>query len=78
MGLVVLLGRLQKQGYKMEKINRKALAKAMVLSSISLFAVPIIYYLLARKEKKEEKEKEDGKEDQGRSNDQGEGTGSVR
>ena len=45
----------------MEKINRKALAKAMVLSSISLFAVPIIYYLLVRKEKREEKreEKED-------------------
>ena len=37
-----------------EKIDRKALAKAMVLSSISILAVPIIYYLLVRKEKKEE------------------------
>ena len=46
----------------MEKINRKALAKAMVLSSISLFAVPIIYYLLVRKDRKEEKEKEKGDE----------------
>ena len=49
----------------MEKINRKALAKAMVLSSISILAVPIIYYLLVRKEKKEvvkEKEENDGKE----------------
>ena len=49
----------------MEKINRKALAKAMVLSSISIFAVPIIYYLLVRKEKKKEvkgKEENDGKE----------------
>ena len=45
-----------------EKINKKALAKAMVLSSISIFAVPIIYYLLVRKEKKEEKEKEKGNE----------------
>ena len=43
-------------------IDKKALAKAMVLSSISLLAVPIIYYLLVRKEKKEEKEKEKGDE----------------
>ena len=44
-----------------EKIDRKALAKALVLSSISIFAVPIIYYLIVRKNKKEKKEK--GKED---------------
>ena len=47
------------------KINRKALAKALVLSSISVFAVPIIYYLLVRKKKKdteEEKEENDREE----------------
>ena len=44
------------------QIDRKALAKAMVLSSISVLAVPIIYYLIVRKNKKEEKEKEKEKE----------------
>ena len=43
----------------MEKINKKALAKAMVLSSISVLAVPIIYYLIVRKEKKDKKGKEE-------------------
>ena len=46
------------------EIDRKALAKALVLSSISIFAVPIIYYLIVRKKKEkvkvEEKEENDG------------------
>ena len=48
------------------KIDRKALAKAMVLSSISVFAVPIIYYLIVRKNKRKEevtKEENDRKFD---------------
>ena len=43
--------------------DKKILAKAILFSSISLFAVPIIYVLLKKLEKKEKKEAKNGKEE---------------